>query len=117
MKKRELWNGKEEEVGKATGSIESMREWGQAACGSDEKQRRAFEAIVASFLLTFYDCDGQSGDSGGPKDGSTRSRKKKKGRKRKSKLHSEFWKSRARLLELMKRHRGRRMRHSRWQCR
>ena len=38
-----------------TGSISSLREWGAAQFGDDAQQRRAFEVIVSSFLLMFYD--------------------------------------------------------------
>ena len=34
--------------------MESIREWGAAAFQSDRKQRRAFETIISSFLLTFF---------------------------------------------------------------
>ena len=37
----------------ANGSIESVFEWANAA-GLDGRQKRSFESIVASFLLTFY---------------------------------------------------------------
>ena len=45
------------DLSEANGSIESIREWGAAAFSRDRKQRRAFECIVAAFLLTFYDVD------------------------------------------------------------
>ena len=41
-------------VGDANGSFESIQEWAKAA-GLDPRQKRAFEAIVASFVLTFHD--------------------------------------------------------------
>jgi len=41
-------------VGDANGSVESILEWAEAAC-LDPIQKRAFECIIASFLLTFFD--------------------------------------------------------------
>ena len=55
---RTVWKGKEINVSNATGSIESIREWSKAGFGSDRKQQRAFEAIISSFLLTFYNHEG-----------------------------------------------------------
>ena len=52
-----VWKGKDIEVSDATGSIESIREWSKAGFGTDCRQQRAFEAIIASFVLTFYDHD------------------------------------------------------------
>ena len=52
-----VWKGKDIEVSDATGSIESIREWSKAGFGTDRKQQRAFEAIFASFILTFYEND------------------------------------------------------------
>ncbi len=43
----------EVEVCEANGSIESILEWVNAA-GLDAKQKRSFESIVSSFLLTFH---------------------------------------------------------------
>jgi hypothetical protein len=40
-------------VHEANGSVESIMEWAVAA-GLDAKQRRSFEAIIASFILTFH---------------------------------------------------------------
>lgn len=39
----------------ANGSIQSIREWGASVFSKDRKQRRAFEAIIAAFILTFFD--------------------------------------------------------------
>ena len=39
----------------ANGSVHSLRQWGKTLFEKDKKQRRAFESIVASFLLTFFD--------------------------------------------------------------
>lgn len=49
-------------VNNADGSISSIKDWARAA-GLDEIQTRAFECIIASFLLTFYD-DAGDGDDG-----------------------------------------------------
>ena len=50
-----VWQDNTVEVTSATGSMKSMREWGKAAFAADGKQRRAFEILIASFLLTFCD--------------------------------------------------------------
>ena len=50
-----VWKGKTVDVRRATGSIKSIREWSKACFGSDKKQQRAFEVLISSFLLTFYD--------------------------------------------------------------
>jgi hypothetical protein len=42
------------QVQDANGSISSIDEWSRAA-NLDPIQKRAFETIVATFLLTFYD--------------------------------------------------------------
>jgi len=47
-------DNKDVEVAEANGSVVSIVEWAKAA-QLDPYQRRAFEAIIASFLLTFYD--------------------------------------------------------------
>ncbi len=52
-----VWKGKDIEVSDATGTISSIREWSKAGFGTDKKQQRAFESIIASFILTFYDVD------------------------------------------------------------
>ncbi len=64
-------SGKTIDVEKATGSIWSIREWSLAAFGSDKKQQRAFEAIIAAFLLTFYDDDGNPASNGSSETGVT----------------------------------------------
>ena len=43
------------DVPDATGSVKSIRQWAKAAFKDDRKQARAFESIIAAFLLTFYD--------------------------------------------------------------
>jgi hypothetical protein len=45
---------KEAKVCDANGTAESIREWAEAA-KLDARQKRAFEAITASFLLTFHE--------------------------------------------------------------
>ena len=54
-----LWENdietKEINVSDATGSARSIREWAKAAFENDDKQRRAFEVLTASFVLTFYE--------------------------------------------------------------
>lgn len=52
---RNVWEGKSINVGEATGSVKSLREWSKAGFGTDKKQQRAFEAIAAAFILTFHD--------------------------------------------------------------
>lgn len=52
---RNVWEGKKINVGEATGTIKSIREWSVAGFGTDRKQQRAFEAITAAFVLTFYE--------------------------------------------------------------
>ncbi|CAB9515393.1 expressed unknown protein [Seminavis robusta] len=42
------------EVSQANGSVRSISDWATAA-NLDDKQRRAFECIIAAFLLTFYE--------------------------------------------------------------
>jgi hypothetical protein len=37
----------------ASGAIKSIREWPMAVFAKDAIQRRAFESIIAAFLLTF----------------------------------------------------------------
>ena len=54
---RNVWEDKDTSVSDATGTIQSIREWGKAGFGKDRKQRRAFECIIASFLLTFYEAE------------------------------------------------------------
>ena len=39
----------------ANGTIKSVREWSMAVFAKDAIQQRAFESIIAAFLLTFYD--------------------------------------------------------------
>lgn len=50
-----VWTDKNIDVTPAIGSVKSIREWSKAALGTDRKQQRAFEAITAAFILTFYD--------------------------------------------------------------
>ena len=49
-----VFKNKEARVGDATGSYRSIKEWADAA-QLDKLQRRAFESILAAFLLTFYE--------------------------------------------------------------
>ena len=56
---RTVWKGKNIEVRDANGSIKSIYEWSRAGFGTDRKQQRAFEAIIAAFVLTFYNNDGE----------------------------------------------------------
>ena len=53
-----VWKGKTIDVQDATGTVASVREWSLAGFEGDKKQERAFEAIIAAFLLTFYDKNG-----------------------------------------------------------
>jgi hypothetical protein len=39
----------------ATGTVANIQEWGREMFKGDAQQQRAFECIVASFLLTFFD--------------------------------------------------------------
>lgn len=50
-----VWKDKNVDVTPAIGSVKSIREWSKAALGTDRKQQRAFEAITAAFILSFYD--------------------------------------------------------------
>ena len=50
-----VWKGKTVDIRRATGSIKSIREWSKACFGTDRKQQRAFEVLILSFLVTFYD--------------------------------------------------------------
>ena len=50
-----VWQDKTISVKDATGTVRSMREWAKKGFGKDRKQKRAFECIIASFLLTFYE--------------------------------------------------------------
>ena len=52
---KQVWKDRTIEVTGATGTVKSIREWSKAAFGTDRKQQRAFEILVASFLLTFYE--------------------------------------------------------------
>lgn len=52
---RNVWEGKSINVGEATGTVKSIREWSKEGFGKDRKQQRAFEAIIAAFLLTFHE--------------------------------------------------------------
>ena len=53
-----LWQNKDKKkdikVKDAVGSPKSIREWSKAAFPEDRKQRRAFEVLTSSFVLTFY---------------------------------------------------------------
>ena len=46
---------KESKLPEANGSAKSIIKWGQALFNSDKDQRRAFEILTGSFVLTFYD--------------------------------------------------------------
>ena len=50
-----IWDDKQITVSSATGTIKSIREWAKAAFQKDKCQERAFEVIISSFLLTFYE--------------------------------------------------------------
>ena len=63
-KQRNVFDDCHINVADANGSVQSIREWGRAAFRSDRKQMRAFESIIASFLLTFYDEDPDLPDIG-----------------------------------------------------
>ena len=52
---KEVWKDKSVKVSPATGSIKSIREWTRACLGGDKNQERAFEVLISSFLLTFYE--------------------------------------------------------------
>ncbi len=52
---KDVFDGKDIEVPDANGTVWSIREWGKDAFGTDRKQRRAFEAIAAAFVLTFLE--------------------------------------------------------------
>ena len=68
VKPRNVFDDKVIDVGDANGSVMSIREWGKAAMGSDTKQQRAFETIIASFLLTFYTSDAHEEDGLGEEE-------------------------------------------------
>ena len=53
----------------ATGTVRSVREWSTCVFGKDARQRRAFEAITAAFLLTFYDLPDATEDTETTKQG------------------------------------------------
>ena len=53
--RKNVFKDKDIVVGDANGSIKSIREWSKACFGTDKKQARAFEVLISSFLLTFYD--------------------------------------------------------------
>ena len=61
-------------VGDATGTIKSIREWSKACFGTDKKQSRAFEVLISSFLLMFY--DEQTEDKTDESQGNGRTRSK-----------------------------------------
>ena len=52
---KNVWQDKNIAVKDATGTVYSIREWAKAGFGKDRRQKRAFECIIASFLLTFYE--------------------------------------------------------------
>ena len=56
------------ELNDATGTVKSVREWSLAVFSKDARQRRAFEAITAAFLLTFFDLPEDS-ENDDPKSG------------------------------------------------
>lgn len=60
---KNVWKDKDIEVSDANGSVASIREWSLKGFGNDKKQQRAFEAIIASFLLTFYEDDNTTTES------------------------------------------------------
>ena len=60
---------KDVNVKEANGSVRSVREWPMAVFAKDARQRRAFEAITAAFLLTFYDLPDASNDTETTKQG------------------------------------------------
>ena len=60
---------KDVNVKEANGSVRSVREWSMAVFAKDARQRRAFEAITAAFLLTFYDLPDASNDTETTKQG------------------------------------------------
>ena len=86
-RKKLLWeNDKETKritVQDADGSVRSIREWAKAAFKHDAKQRRAFEVITASFVLTFYE---ESKDSDGELDPATRQHVRRTHSKMKTRL-------------------------------
>jgi len=67
-------NNKDVEVCDATGSIGSIAQWARAA-KLDRFQKRAFESIISSFLLTFHDeIDASNGEHDADVDPAERSR-------------------------------------------
>ena len=52
---KKVWQDKHIEASDATGTIKSIREWAKASFREDKCQIRAFEVIISSFLLTFYE--------------------------------------------------------------
>ena len=69
-----MFKDKDIVVGDATGTIKSIWEWSKACFGTDKKQSRAFEVLISSFLLTFY--DEQTEDKTDESQGNGRTRSK-----------------------------------------
>ena len=69
-----VWKDKNVDVTPAIGSVKSIREWSKAALGSDRKQQRAFEAITAAFVLSFYDESPEYRNDATTEAGATRSK-------------------------------------------
>jgi hypothetical protein len=48
-----VWKGKNINVGEATGTTSSIREWLKVGFGHNKKQQRALEAIISSFAVPY----------------------------------------------------------------
>ena len=59
---KQVWKDKSIDVRKATGTINSIREWSKACLGGDKMQERAFEVLISTFLLTFYEESAEDGN-------------------------------------------------------
>ena len=55
IRSKNIFKDKTIELKDANGSIDSILDWSSKCFGNDKLQRRSFEVIISSFLLTFYD--------------------------------------------------------------